>query len=65
MIVVTPYIVKPVDANRIALPTDGYRSAKPADRILDDKQTDGQSGMDRPKPSAAPAATPAAAPANS
>lgn len=65
MIVVTPYIVKPVDANRIALPTDGYKSARPVDRILGDKQTDGQTGMDRPKPSVAPSAAPAPAAANS
>jgi pilus assembly protein CpaC len=68
MIVVTPYIVKPVDANRIALPTDGYRSPTPVERVLGNKQTSGQSGLDRPKPSVAPApaanAAPAVAPAN-
>jgi hypothetical protein len=59
--------VKPVDANKITLPTDGYKSAKPLDRVLGDKQTDSKSGGARPKPSIAPAAaaTPAAAPANS
>lgn len=65
MIVVTPYIVKPVDANRIALPTDGYRSALPADRIIGGQQTDGMSGLDRPKPSVAPSPAPATAPAAS
>jgi pilus assembly protein CpaC len=54
MIVVTPYIVKPVDANRITLPTDGYKSAKPVDRILGGSQSDGQTGASRPKPSFAP-----------
>jgi len=61
MIVVTPYIVKPVDANRIALPTDGYRSPAPGARILGGAQTGGVSGAPRPKPQAAPA--PASAPA--
>ncbi|WP_293973759.1 type II and III secretion system protein family protein [Sphingomonas sp.] len=61
MIVVTPYIVKPVDANRIALPTDGYRSATPVQRILGDKQSDSRSDVERPKPSMAPAAAVTAA----
>ena len=61
MIVVTPYIVKPVDANRIALPTDGYRSAAPGSRILGGSQTGGVSGAPRPTPQAVPA--PASAPA--
>lgn len=34
VIVVTPYLVRPVDAARIALPTDGYKAAPDADRIL-------------------------------
>lgn len=59
MIVVTPYIVKPVDANRIALPTDGYRSPTPGQRVLLDRQSDGVTGGDRPKPQAAPAPAPA------
>ena len=59
MIVVTPYIVKPIDANRVALPTDGYRSALPVDRILSDRQTDGRSGAERPKPKVAPSPAPA------
>ncbi|WP_254601814.1 type II and III secretion system protein family protein [Sphingomonas bacterium] len=55
VVVVTPYIVKPVDANQIALPTDGYRSATTAERILGDKSYDGKSGARRPMPSPAPA----------
>ena len=49
MIVVTPYIVKPVDANQVALPTDGYRAATTAERVLLGK-TDSSDGKDRPKP---------------
>ncbi|NIJ06997.1 pilus assembly protein CpaC [Sphingomonas vulcanisoli] len=40
VVVVTPYIVKPVDAARIALPTDGYRSPTTADRVLLGKMSD-------------------------
>ncbi|MDO6413170.1 type II and III secretion system protein family protein [Sphingomonas sp. BIUV-7] len=68
MIVVTPYIVKPVDAARIALPTDGYRSPMPVQRILGDRPSDSVSGASRPMPHMAPApAAPVAptVPANS
>jgi pilus assembly protein CpaC len=34
MIVVTPYLVRPVSANQIALPTDGYRNPDEASRLL-------------------------------
>jgi pilus assembly protein CpaC len=34
VIVVTPYLVKPVNASQIALPTDGYRSATTAERTF-------------------------------
>jgi pilus assembly protein CpaC len=40
VIVVTPYLVKPVDANRIALPTDGYRSPTTTERVLLNKMYD-------------------------
>ena len=66
VIVVTPYIVKPVDANQIALPADGYRSPTTAARVILGKNYDGTSGVGRPVPQAAgaPASTsPAAAPA--
>ena len=43
VIVVTPYIVKPVDANQIALPTDGYRSPTTAARVLLGKSYEGTS----------------------
>lgn len=57
VIIVTPYLVKPVSANQIALPTDGFRNATDAERYLLGKQHSGQSGADRPKPSMAPPAT--------
>lgn len=34
VIVITPYLVKPVNANEIVLPTDGYRAPNDAQRIL-------------------------------
>ncbi|HEX8261987.1 MAG TPA: type II and III secretion system protein family protein [Allosphingosinicella sp.] len=34
VIVVTPYLVKPVNASQIALPTDGFRSANTAERTF-------------------------------
>ncbi|HEX8645218.1 MAG TPA: type II and III secretion system protein family protein [Allosphingosinicella sp.] len=51
VIVVTPYLVRPVNASQIALPTDGYRQAGTAERVLLDRQHDGRSGERRPGPS--------------
>jgi pilus assembly protein CpaC len=34
VIVVTPYLVKPVNASQIALPTDGFRGTSTAERVL-------------------------------
>ena len=59
VIVVTPYLVKPVDANDIHLPTDGFRKPNEFQRLLGFQQSDGVSGAERPKPRAvetAPAA---------
>ena len=59
VIVVTPYLVKPVDANDIVLPTDGFRKPTEFQRLLGFQQSDGVTGGDRPKPRAvetAPAA---------
>jgi pilus assembly protein CpaC len=53
MIVVTPYLVKPVDANRIALPTDGYRAATTAERVLLGKAEASVPGLARPTPTVA------------
>jgi pilus assembly protein CpaC len=56
MIVVTPYLVKPVSDNEIVLPTDGFRNANDAERLLLNKRTSGETGGDRPKPMVAPPA---------
>ncbi|NNC58633.1 MAG: type II and III secretion system protein family protein [Erythrobacter sp.] len=52
VIVVTPYLVKPVDANDIKLPTDGYQAPNELQRTLGFKANDGVTGGDRPKPTA-------------
>ncbi|MDQ8755392.1 type II and III secretion system protein family protein [Sphingosinicella sp. LHD-64] len=57
VIVVTPYLVRPVSANQIALPTDGFRTANDAQRLLGDQSHDGRTGERRPMPVAAPPAT--------
>ncbi len=65
VIVVTPYLVKPVDAAEITLPTDGIKAPNDADRWLLGTTFRGTNGARRPGPVAAPGttpATPAAAP---
>lgn len=54
VIVVTPYLVKPVNANDIKLPTDAFRTPDDLQRLINHQQSDGVSGGDRPKPSVAP-----------
>jgi pilus assembly protein CpaC len=54
VIVVTPYLVNPVNANDIKLPTDGFRTPNTLQQLLGNMETDGQSGAQRPMPSAAP-----------
>ena len=56
VIVVTPYLVKPVNANDIKMPTDGFQTADDLQRLINNQQADGISGADRPKPSVAPPA---------
>ena len=65
VIVVTPYLVRPVTDSKIVLPTDGYREANDGQRILLNQQSDGQSGASHPKPTATPpvSAPPGATPA--
>lgn len=50
VIVVTPYLVEPVSANDIVLPTDAYQSPDDLSRLLLGKSSDGVTGGDRPKP---------------
>jgi pilus assembly protein CpaC len=54
VIVVTPYLVKPVTASQIALPTDGFRSATTGERVLLGSQQGAQAAGGRPGPILAP-----------
>lgn len=62
VIVVTPYLVKPVNANQIALPTDGFRAPNELQRLLGNMSSDGVSGDKRPEAKGADPVDPAAAP---
>lgn len=62
VIVITPYLVKPVSANEIVLPTDGYKAPNDFERIFGGQLGSGKNGGDRPKPSMAPPAGGAATP---
>lgn len=55
VIVVTPYLVNPVDGNKIALPTDGFSAPDDLQRLLFNMETDPTRGKDRPRPTEAPA----------
>jgi pilus assembly protein CpaC len=55
VIVITPYLVKPVNANQIVLPTDGYRAPNDFDRLFMGSLGGSSSDRDRPKPGMAPA----------
>lgn len=57
IIVITPYLVKPVSANRIAMPGDGYRAPNDGESILLGQTFKGTSGGQRPVPVAAPPRT--------
>lgn len=50
VIVVTPYLVKPVNANDVVLPTDGYKAPTDVERVLLGELGGGKTGLDRPKP---------------
>jgi len=58
VIIVTPYLVNPVNANDIKLPTDGFKAANVGEQTFGNMQTDGKSGGDRPKPTSAPQQNP-------
>ncbi|WP_337658573.1 type II and III secretion system protein family protein [Sphingorhabdus sp. Alg231-15] len=53
MIVVTPYLVKPVNDSDIVLPTDGFKQANDFERVIMNRHSSTGEG-DRPKPSVAP-----------
>jgi pilus assembly protein CpaC len=53
VIVVTPYLVNPVDDSEIKLPTDGFRAADAAQSFLLNRENNGVSGATRPMPTAA------------
>ena len=55
VIVVTPYLVNPVDASQIRLPTDGYKSANALQQLLGNMETDNPKGKLSPKPTEKPA----------
>lgn len=59
VIVVTPYLVKPVSASQISLPTDGARTPDDLERVIGGQSFKGKSGDKGPKAKAVPA-TPAA-----
>jgi pilus assembly protein CpaC len=54
VIIVTPYLVNPVSASQIALPTDGYRGANTAERVFLGTHEYGRSGAQRPMPTMGP-----------
>jgi pilus assembly protein CpaC len=53
VIVITPYLVKPVDANQIVLPTDGYKAPTDLSQIITGQLGGGTTGGQRPKPTMA------------
>ncbi|HEU4819697.1 MAG TPA: type II and III secretion system protein family protein [Qipengyuania sp.] len=52
VIVVTPYLVKPIEEADVHLPTDGFRGPTEVQRLLGNQYHDGQSGARRPMPTA-------------
>jgi pilus assembly protein CpaC len=59
VIIVTPYLVKPVDAGDIKLPTDGFHTANEFQQLLGYRENAGVSGEERPGPTAAQPDAPA------
>ncbi len=56
VVVVTPYLVQPVTANSIVLPTDGFRDADDLQRVFMGQSDASRSGEARPVPTMAPPA---------
>ncbi len=60
VIVITPYLVRPVDAAAVKLPTDGYKAPTDLERAFLGKLDSGNRAVERPKPKLdTPAAPPA------
>ena len=57
MIVVTPYLVNPVAASQIVLPTDGYKAPTDLGRVFGGQLYQGTTGEKRPVPQVAPPTT--------
>ncbi|HYN45834.1 MAG TPA: secretion system protein, partial [Allosphingosinicella sp.] len=53
VIVVTPYLVRPVSASQVSLPTDGYRNPDEAQRLIVGQANAGRTGEQRPVPTMA------------
>jgi pilus assembly protein CpaC len=62
IIVVTPYLVKPLGETQVALPTDGYRSPTDGQLFLMNRAMDGKTGETPRRPIVAPPVTAAGAP---
>ncbi|GLV26062.1 type II and III secretion system protein family protein [Sphingobium sp. Cam5-1] len=62
VIVVTPYLVKPMNASDVHLPTDGFRNANIAQGLLLQQGNDGVSGARPPLPRREPGPAPAPGP---
>lgn len=60
VIVVTPYLVKPVNDGDIKLPTDGMQTANDIQQVAANMLSDGKKGEDRAKPTLKPSENPAA-----
>jgi pilus assembly protein CpaC len=56
VIIVTPYLVKPVSEAEIKLPTDGFNAPSDLERVLLNKQSTSTGMDDRPRPTVAPEA---------
>lgn len=58
VIIVTPYLVRPVSDSEIALPTDGFQAPNLGDQFFGNLENDGVTGATRPMPRAAEDAPP-------
>lgn len=58
VIVVTPYLVKPMNASDVRLPTDGFRNASALQGLVGQLGNDGVSGARAPGPVRAPGSAP-------